>query len=234
MKVMEYKQPILITGVERSGSTLIARIFEMCGVKAGICNNMYENIAIANLHNEILQNGELFPPTKGIKIPVNWDDLVLQIYDIEKMGVNWMVKSSLLARYWPIWDYAFPDSKWIIVRRRTGDVIYSCEHTAYMRMFKEVENLVNVGVEDEHAGWLWWVHQYEDKFIEMIHNGLNCRTVWPDRMVFGNYEQMRETVEWLGLTWNPRVPSVISPLLEKSRRTKDGKDDNRRSNQDFG
>jgi len=37
-------------------------------------------------------------------------------------------------------------------------------------------------------------------------------------MVDGNFEQMQETIEWLGLTWeDEKVKDFISPKLWKSR-----------------
>lgn len=88
-----------------------------------------------------------------------------------------------------------------------------------MKPFKNNSNLELLGFEEEKDGWLWWVHRYEQKFIEMMQAGLNCRVIWPERMVSGNFEQIYETVEWLGLKWNNKIPEVITPLLEKSRRT---------------
>ena len=51
----------------------------------------------------------------------------------------------------------------------------------------------------------------------MIEAGLNCRIIWPERMVTGDYQQIYETIEWLGLRWNNAIPSIIDPLLNKSR-----------------
>jgi len=221
MKTRTTYSPILITGAERSGSTFIARVLDMCGVWKGSCNNMLENTIIHSLHYEILKKiDELFPDTKLISIPVNWKETILdEIVADNWNGKHWMVKGSFLAQYWPVWDYAFPDAKWLIVRRRTGDVIDSCLKTGYMKPFKNNSNLELLGFEEEKDGWLWWVHRYEQKFIEMMQAGLNCRVIWPERMVSGNFEQIYETVEWLGLKWNNKIPEVITPLLEKSRRT---------------
>ena len=87
-----------------------------------------------------------------------------------------------------------------------------------MRRFKDANTLQLLNLENEADGWLWWVRQYETKFVEMIQQGLNCRVVWPERMVTGNFEQMYETIKWLGLDWNKNIPEVIKPLLDKGRR----------------
>lgn len=210
--------PVLVTGVERSGSTIIARILTMCGMWAGSCNNMLENTMIHSLHYEELPQ-TIFPQTKNIPIPANWNDLITnQIQSEGWSGQPWFVKGGILSQYWPVWNYAYPDAKWLIVRRRTGDIIQSCMKTGYMRKFKDTETLKLLNLEKEEDGWLWLIHQYENKFVEMIQAGLNCRVIWPERMVTGNFEQIYETIKWLGLEWNKNIPEVIAPLLDKSRR----------------
>jgi len=211
--------PIFITGVERSGSTIIARILDLCNVSSGNCNNMFENVIINEFNTDYLKNFSLtFPKTADIDIPIRWKGAVDGVLLVENcLDKPYMVKSAMLARLWPIWNYAYPDAKWLIVRRRTGDVIQSCLKTGYMKTFKSSENLLSLGFTKEEEGWLWWIHQYENKFVEMIKAGLNCRVIWPERMVTGNYEQMYETIEWLGLKWNEQIPNIIDPLLSKSR-----------------
>lgn len=209
-------QPILITGAKRSGSTFIARILSMCGAFGGACNNMYENTVIHSLHYEMLQPESIIPKTDGIRIPFNWAELIE--LELEQEGwdkqTKYFIKNSLLALYWPVWDYAFPDAKWIIVRRRTGDVIQSCLKTGYLKTFKNPEVLKTLNVDSEKEAWLWKIKQYEQKFVEMIQAGLNCRVIWPDRMADGNFLQIMEMVDWLGLKWNTKIPSVIYPLIE--------------------
>jgi len=75
-----------------------------------------------------------------------------------------------------------------------------------------------IGVNNAHEGWLWWVREHEKKFVEMITEGLNCKIVWPERMVNGDYHQMFETLEWVGLRWKDDLLSYIDPLLWTSRK----------------
>lgn len=217
MNIEQQYSPIFITGAERSGSTLVAKILSMCGVSSGECNNMFEHYVISSMTHDLVEDG-LFsmPNTDDLMIPVKWKEKVMSFVGIPTNS-PWMIKQSLLSRTWSIWNYSFPDSKWIIVRRRTGDIIQSCMKTGYMKLFKNETKLNKLHLTKEEEGWLWWVHEYEKRFVEMVQSGLNCRIVWPDRMVVGNYQQMYETVEWLGLKWNNKIPEVIGPLLEKSK-----------------
>lgn len=218
------KQVIFITGAERSGSTLIARVFDICGVFRGATTSMLENIEMRNLCDEYLLEvnnkfGTFIPDTQSLTIPVDWQQRVDNIlYGCEcYKGGTWMFKYSKIAQMWPVWNYAYPDAKWIIVRRKTGDVVHSCVKTGYMKLFKDFSIRNDLQFDTEEEGWLWWIHKYEERFRAMIEAGLNCRVVWPERMVTGDYHQIYETIEWLGLKWNNDIPLVIDPLLNKSR-----------------
>jgi hypothetical protein len=129
-----------------------------------------------------------------------------------------MYKGAKMVLVWPLWHYAFPNAKWIIVRRRTGDIINSCLKTSFMRAFTNLKNQKKVGVETERDGWLWWVRWHEQRFVEMIQEGLNVKVVWPERMVTGDYQQLYEAIEWAGLDWSSEIYNFIDPKLWKARR----------------
>jgi hypothetical protein len=216
-------QPIFITGVERSGSTMIAKILDICGAFKGTTTTMYENIELKELCEKYISsnvNGSLILDTKQLSIPVIWKEKIEKILngcECYKDG-PWMFKCSLLTQMWPVWHYAYPNAKWIIVRRRTGDIIESCMKTGYMRMFKEEASREKVNVTTEEDGWRWWIHQYESRFREMIETGVNCKIIWPERMVIGDYQQIYEMLDWVGLQWSSKIVETIDPLLNKSRR----------------
>ena len=228
------KQPILITGCARSGTSMVAGIINMCGAFGGDmsgpnANNakgMFEN---AHIRNQVVKPylrkinadpmGQFpLPDVEDISIPNNWEQRVTNIMREEGyVGGEWMYKGAKMCLHWPVWHYAFPNAKWVIVRRRTGDIIQSCLKTSFMRAFSNPHFRQAVGAKNEVEGWLWWVHQHEARFIEMIQKGLNCKIVWPDRMVDGDYSQMNEMLEWLGLNWNSDIPKFIEPKLWKAR-----------------
>jgi hypothetical protein len=218
--------PIFITGIERSGSTIIAKIIQQCNVWTGATTEMFENDYIrrqvnkyyANIHCPI--NGQFpLPDTSEVLIPNNWKRNIEEYLIRERfMGEKaWMYKNNRICQIWPIWNYAYPNAKWIIVRRRTGDIVSSCMKTAYMTAFKDKQNQKFVNVENEQEGWLWWVHQHEKLFVEMIENGLNCKVIWPERMVYGDYQQIYEMLEWLGLKWNNSIIEMVQPMLMNSK-----------------
>ena len=221
------QSPILITGIPRSGASMIAGVINLCGAFGGDMTyrkGTYENGAIQRfIEDGFLQSmgadpSGQFPLPVVESIPVNWRKLVESQLLVEGyISGYWMYKSSRASLIWQIWHSAFPDAKWVIVRRRTADVIQSCIKTGYMKAFKDENNLKLVQAITESEGWLWMVHKYEEKFVEMITEGLNCKVVWPERMVTGDYKQIYETIEWLGLDWKSDALNFVDPLLWGSR-----------------
>ena len=231
----ELPSPILITGCARSGTSMVAGVINMCGAFGGAMsgptrNNpkgMFEN---ARVRNEIVKpylrriNVDALgqwplPDVDSMLIPTDWGRRVEQV--IMDQGYTkgpWMYKGAKMCLMWPLWHYAFPNAKWIIVRRRTGDIVQSCMKTAFMRAFAREEACKAVGAKDAREGWLWWIHQHEDRFREMMNEGVNCKVVWPERMVTGDYEQLYETLEWLGLRWQTNALEFIDSKLWHSRR----------------
>jgi hypothetical protein len=204
--------PIFITGIPRSGSSALAATINACGVFGGLTSkrSMYCNDAIREILvkpyldrlNVDVDGMNPLPSTDTIVIPALWKSRVEQIMKDEgyKEG-PWMYKDSRLAVTWPLWNISFPDAKWIIVRRRTGDVIQSCMKTGYMKAFKD------------EAGWLGMVEQYEERFREMIAEGINHKIIWPERMVDGDYGQLYELCDWLGIQLTDKALDRIKILL---------------------
>lgn len=229
------KNPILITGAARSGTSMVAGVINTCGAFGGNMSGpngynqkgMFENAYIRNqIVKPYLKNigvdskGQYpLPDINTLPIPKDWRQRIEQVMHTE--GYNkgaWMYKGAKMCLMWPVWQYAFPDAKWVIVRRRTGDILNSCLKTGFMTAFAHPNNQHAVGAEDEKEGWLWWVHQHEQRFIEMMTEGMNIKVVWPERMVDGDYSQMQEMIDWLGLEWSEDVYSFIEPKLWKARK----------------
>jgi len=227
--------PILITGCARSGTSMVAGIINICGAFGGDMsgptpNNrkgMFEN---ARIRNAIVKPyyrsigvdplGQYpLPDINNLRFPADWQNRVETVMKEEgyKDG-PWMYKGAKMCQHWTVWHFAFPNAKWVIVRRKTPDIIRSCMHTNFMRAFQKPANQKAVRAKNEYEGWLWWVHQHEFRFIEMMQEGLNTDIVWPDRMVDGDFRQMQQMIEWLGLEWKEKeVKEFIEPQLWKAK-----------------
>jgi hypothetical protein len=213
--------PIFVTGINRSGTTVIAKIIHCCGAFAGsgaeqkksMFENVYINKEIVRPYMERMgtdPRGQFpLPDISKISIPLTWKDQVETIMKREGyIDGAWMYKDTKMALIWNVWHTAFPDAKWVIVRRKTGDVIQSCLKTGYMTAY------------EDDKGWLEWIHEHEDRFRDMIDAGLNCKILWPERMINGDYTQLHEILEWLGLSWKEEALGLIDSLLWNKERSK--------------
>lgn len=211
------KDPIIITGAPRSGKTMIAGILHICEAFSGKVDNKFENkeletqlIEPALFANKLNTKGHVIEvDTQKLFLPRNWKSRVEQLL-IEQgySGGPWFIKSNEVAVMWPIWNYAFPRAKYIIVRRRIGDIVSSCMKTAYMDTYTNERD------------WILMCRQYERLYVEMINEGLNCKVVWPHRMSYGDYQQIYETLDWVGLKWKTEILQWVDPKFFKVRSKK--------------
>lgn len=230
--------PILITGCARSGTSMIAGAVHLCGAFGGRMTGatrwnqkgQFENTDIRDgLTKPYLRSmgadplGQYpLPDIQRLVIPNDWRRQVEQVF--LNHGYNPDNKQKIFYKgaksclFWPVWHYAFPNARWIIVRRHKVDIVASCQKTGFMRAFRDRQVQRKVGAADEKTGWAWWVEQHLTRFREMQDAGLNIKVVWPERMIQGDYQQLYETIEWLGLEWNPEVLSFIDVKLWKARR----------------
>lgn len=226
------QQPILLTGIQRSGTSMIAGVLYACGafvgdvaVKNNVKRGMFENIRIRDtivkpyLESMKADRNGQWPLPKNIYVPITWRQRVEQVMKDEGyVDGPWLYKDTKMGAMWQVWNYAYPNAKWVIVRRRTGDVVQSCLKTGFMRAFKSEKLRQELGLKDEREGWLMWVHEYEKKFVEMIEEGVNCKVIWPERLLDGNFQQLYELLEWLGLRWDRGALDYINPLVGNERR----------------
>jgi Sulfotransferase family len=214
--------PIFVTGIERSGSSIIAKIIALTNVFSGNCTPMYENKLIreymVNYYQLIGADVKAQYPLPLVKHVPDFQSIILDKMYQDGFGDDkyWVYKSSRLVQTWKLWHNAFPTAKWIIVRRKPTDIIYSCQHTSFMTAFKNENTCKLVGVNSEKEGWAWWIKQHEHLFIDMIQAGLNCKVVWPDRIQLGDYSQIEEMLNWLGLVYDlNKIKKEIEPLIIK-------------------
>ena len=230
------KEPILITGCARSGTSMVAGIINLCGAFGGATSGptrynekgMFENAQIRNgIVKPYLASigadkmGQYpLPDVENITVPKNWRRRIEDVMKKEGIpgGTPWYYKGAKMCLMWPVWHDAFPNAKWIIVRRKTPDIINSCMRTGFMAAFNRPAIQKEVGVKSAEEGWYWWVKQHEARFAEMILEGLNVKQIWPERMVERDYRQTNEMLEWLGLEWSDKIFSFIEPKLWKARK----------------
>jgi len=214
--------PIIIAGVPRSGGGIIAQILDKAEVYSGGIDriNSFENRKLQNLviHSYFMGiNADIkgqYPLPVTYKLVKEWDTWVEKAID-KPANVNWFVKDSKALLIWKVWDAVYPDAKWIIVRRRTGDIINSCLHTSYMKAFEHPKVREAVNVSTVAQGWKWWVHQYEERILEMFEKNTNIKVLYPERILQGDLTQLMEVLDWVNVDVTEELKSYILTFKNK-------------------
>ena len=224
------QDPILITGTGRSGASIIAAVINTCGAFGGDMgkkNGMHENTTIRDIIvkpylNRMGADSEgQFPLPKQFTIPLDWKNTIegIMVNEGYKNGL-WMYKDSRIGLTWKVWDHAFPNAKWVLVRRKTSDIVRSCTRTGFMKAFKSEKIRSELDFACEEDGWLWWVREQEKIYTEMAQK-VNLMEIWPERMVQRDYKQLYEMIEWLGLAWKSEALFLIDTLLWGTHKRKE-------------
>jgi hypothetical protein len=227
--------PILVTGCARSGTSLTAGIISRCGAFGGdtagpTTNNkrgMYENTDIRNgiikpylrsigadprCQKPLPKMADVLATCKDVDYIHSWNNRIRKV--MKKHGYKggpWYYKGAKMCLMWPLWRYAFPTAKWVIVRRKKEDIVNSCLKTGFMSAYQNKE------------GWGNWVDTHLIRFEEMKSFGLNIFEIWPQDMISGDLVDIRLCIkEFLGLEWNEKeVLNFISPALWSNAKRKE-------------
>jgi hypothetical protein len=211
--------PIIITGVPRSRTSMTTALLHFCGLQLGKVSGPSSNNKKGQFENrEIIDKVEKFylkkfkydpmgqypiPEPKKLPIDTNRRQVVLSI--VKKQGVDttkiWGFKDSksILSLY--SWLNAFPNSKWIIVNRKKEDIAKSCELTPFMK---------------KRTDWLSFVDDYRHRFniLKKEHN--QVYEVNSDDIVAFNFDKLKFIVEEIGLTWNENmIREFVDPKLTR-------------------
>lgn len=211
--------PILITGAARSGTSLVAGIVHFCGAWGGHSSNstkwnkkgFFENLQIRELIiKPYLRTLGVDPlgqyPLPNVDSLAPCPNIAQRVEFIFKTqgytGQKCFFKGAKLCLVWPVFHADFPDSKWIIVRRDDADIVNSCMQTSFMRKLKT------------EAEWQEWVDHHKERFREMHDSEMQVKEVWPKKFLEGDFSEIKEVIEWVGLDWNEkRVHEFINPKL---------------------
>lgn len=129
------------------------------------------------------------PDTENVPIIPEWNTAIQRRLEAQGYdGGRWFYKGAKMCLMWPVWHAAFPDARWVIVRRNANEVAASCVRTPFMRAFKD------------QAGWLGWVKEHEDRFSQMFAAGLYANEFWPGEGL-NEIAYFKDLISWLGLEW---------------------------------
>ncbi|MDP3584460.1 MAG: tetratricopeptide repeat protein [Thiobacillus sp.] len=216
---LEKTPPIFVLGIPRSGTSMIAGALHHCGawigetVPGGPSNpeGFFENVMLRErvlkpmlshqgadlLDVRAMPELDRLTPQSGLK------DQVLRQLSIEQYPGGdqaWLYKDGKLSLVWPLWRDAFPNARWVIVRRPADDIVRSCLHTNFMSQHSF-----------DPQFWRAWVRQYEQRLEALKASGVWWREIDSHDTV-SDLSTLRTLVQDLGLQWNePAVRSFIKP-----------------------
>lgn len=194
---------ILITGCARSGTSLTTQILQSHGLHLGPVNVLFEN---TDIRESVLKpylraigtdprGQKPLPDTDSLPAHVGLRDAVLKRVP-ETSGY----KDAKLTLVWPVWAKAFPQAKWVLVRRKAEDIAGSCLRASFMNAF------------DTMDGWLGWVAEHEKRF-EKMKAALDIIEVWP-RDYIEDAGKFQPVADHCGLAFNgDAVKAAIHPGL---------------------
>lgn len=194
---------IIITGAARSGTSLTTGVLRACGLNLGHTrvNGLNEALEVReNLIKPYLRSigcdplgQDRLPEISDLIEAPEWRNRVWQA--LGEPAEPWGYKDAKVCLMWPVWHEAFPQAKWVIVRRNKYRIVDSCLRTHFMRRRHDVE------------GWGEWVDHHEARFAE-IRRHCDAVEVWPE----ADPSAFRDLVESVGLDWNEQaVANVIDP-----------------------
>lgn len=210
------KDPIIITGCARSGTSMIAGLIEIAGANGGkTCGatrfnkrGQFENVDIINtVQKPYLERigadpmGQ-YPLPEYVQLETD-DGRRAKVRAIARdQGISdgepWYFKDAKAAIDWTVWNEAFPNAKWVIVRRSKDQIIKSCERTSFMRKRKD---------------WGAWVDFHEARFADM-HASLKAFGIWPSMVMAGDLSPVVDLMDWLGLEIDEsKARAFIDPSL---------------------
>lgn len=222
------RDPILITGCARSGTSLTSGVVFLGGAFGGKLAGPNSNNKRGMFENTEIRNGIVKPYLRKMGVdPLGQKPLpdIFQVlkhsYDAERVGRwktkiteimkthgykegPWFYKGAKLCLIWPLWYEAFPKAKWIIVKRESKDIAASCMRTGFMRAY------------NSESGWMEWIETHLNRFEEMkTQKGLNVFEIWPQKMIEGDLTEIRECItKYLGMEWKEKeVLNFIAPAL---------------------
>lgn len=215
------QRPIIITEIPRSGASIIAAVLGNCGVWLGDSHGTSPSKRLSSLLARPMLRGlgcdpvalGTYPPTLACNAVAAstsalWRRAVCKIMerDAEGIGRPWAYLGADATPLWPVWRSAFPDARWIIVRRSQRSIIASCRRTG------------DVGVGKSDDDLFRWIGNFEMSFSEIMAV-TNSREIWPSRALAGELGEVLLLLDWLGVAYDPTaVSDLLAPMAWGSGR----------------
>jgi hypothetical protein len=201
--------PVLITGVPRSGTSLVTGLLGLCGLWLGDTvpggreniRGFFENkILREKLQKELLRSGGFDPLGVNRLPPPEWQPAVENCREFVCAALAaqryegtqpWGFKDAKLSLTWRVWHQQFPQARWIIVRRRTDEIVASCLRTSFMQQHSS-----------DPAFWHRFVDAYLARLEALQRSVPSSRTIGASDVAAGRFGTLQQIVAELGLAWD--------------------------------
>jgi hypothetical protein len=215
----DFNAPIFVTGLPRSGTSLVAGLLATCGLwlgrtPPGDAQNIrgyFENIVLREkVQKEILRRGRYDPLGVQTLPPRGWlpgipdfralvaAALVIQNYDGRQL---WGFKEPKMCLMWRLWDQHFPGARWVFVRRPLEQVVGSCMRTSFLRHQSS-----------DPKFWQRFAEAYLERLADLQSSVGSCRVIDSSDIVAGRLQSIEGLVTELRLVWRPEeVRAFIAP-----------------------
>lgn len=215
------RDPIIVTGPARSGTSMLTGCLQRCGLQLGdTCGPTSANPRGQYENRELIEKIEKpylgrigADPTGQGRLPDPEDLIpdparraaVTQIVEAQSVDVTkpWGFKDAKAILDHETWDAAFPDAIWVVTKRDLDDVVSSCRRTRFMRKRADRE------------AWFAWAEYHEYRIADLVnHAGERVYRVDTDRLARGDVDELHVVANALGLQYDDRdVRSFVDPSL---------------------
>ena len=204
---------ILITGIPRSRTSLTAAMFDKCGAYFCPADDMVgpHPTNILGFFESKKVRYELqrpyfkrigFDPMARTSLPLAKDIIIDPTWNerfFKAIPGCTAHKEAKMLLYWEQWHHAFPEAKWVIVRRNRAEILESVDKLTPWMRGKLKRNQ-----------WEKWIDHHL-----MRMEGMKKSVVWceidTDRLIQGDCEEIQHNIEWCGLEWRDDAKELVMP-----------------------
>jgi len=188
-----FESPIFVTGVPRSGTSLVAGALGIAGAWLGrtVPGNQsnpkgyFEHTTIREKVIKPLLEGLQCDPLGVHRLPAlaqlpqvdNLKEVCRNLIGAEGYSddARWLYKDAKLSLLWPLFVDAFSGAHWVIVRRGRDDIVRSCLRADFMAQHSSNKSLCQNGWINTTCAWSCCCA----RGITAVKSGLNiwCRVI---------------------------------------------------------
>jgi hypothetical protein len=222
--------PLIILGMHRSGTSLLARILNELGVYLGKdLHGHFESRCFRNINNELLATaGSHWAKPDAFLAAIETEKFITQCHALVKASLEeeignygnpsefdfWGWKDPRNTLTLPIWLQCFPNSKRIYIFRNGIDVALSIYRREIRYLLKNsAENRLfppTIGASFR----LWETYMKVGK--QLCFRSQNCFSLRYEDLLFDSKNQIREIIKFIGIEFDERrIELIVKKFIRK-------------------